>query len=431
MELSFSGAIISTGSELMLGRMVDTNSAWLSEVLAGVGIRVDCHLAVGDDRDRLVWAFREIWNAHQVIIVTGGLGPTEDDLTRPAAAEAFGLELEFDEELADGVRNLFERRGLTMTDNNLRQAWLPRGSLVVPNPVGTAPGFALAEAKRLMVFLPGVPKEMKRMVQDWLLPRLKEQFPEAEGLIKTVTLKTAGLGESAVDHLMGDLMTPGRNPSVGLLASPDMVRVIVSARGRDEAECDELLAPVLVDLEQRLDGHVFSRDETGLAQAVAEQLKELDLNLTILDAITQSRLSGSLSPSLDPNNWGGAQDLPWQPAVSGVKEILRLYSPDSAVIFDEPEVAPARRVPREIRLVLTARPDPEAPEPQPGDIALVVESAVQGEAINGGRPLIRKFRLGGANGRTLYRAAGLSIFHLWQVLRELITGLQTENEENI
>ena len=428
MESSFSGAIVSTGSELMLGRMVDTNSAWLSEVLAGAGVRVNCHLAVGDDMDRLVTAFREIWTAHQIIIVTGGLGPTEDDLTRKAVAEAFGLKLEFDEELADEMRGLFARRGYSMTDNNLRQAWLPRGSILVPNPVGTAPGFALAEAKRLMVFLPGVPKEMKHMAQEWLLPRLKEQFPEIRGLIKTVTLKTAGLGESAVDHMIGDLMTPGHNPTVGLLASPDMVRVIVSAKGDDEAECDELLAPVLEDLEQRLDGHVFSRDDSSLAQVTAALLKELDLNLTILDAITQSRLSGSLSPSLDPNNWGGAQDLPWQPAVSGVKEILRLYSPDAAVLFDDPTAPPARRGLRELRLVVTARPDPEAPEPQPGDIALAVESAVQGEAINGGLPLIRKFRIGGANGRTLYRTAGLTVFHLWQVLRELKESLQSEED---
>lgn len=422
MALKTIGEVIATGSELMLGRMVDTNSAWLSETLAGRGVRVVRHTAVGDDLPRLVEVFNRAWGENQVTVVTGGLGPTEDDLTRQAASEAFGLELEYHEELASELRNLFARRGYTLTENNLRQVWLPRGTLTVPNPLGTAPGFALAVDGRLMVFLPGVPPEMKRMVSDWLLPRLKEQFPASSGLIKTVMLKTGGLGESMVDHMVGDLMGAGRNPEVGLLASPDTVRVVVTAEGDDEAELKNIMAPTLIELEKRLQGHLFGQGETTLAEAVAALLHEKGLRLAILDAITQGRLSGYLAPGLDPENWAGSRDLPWQPALSGVKEILRLYAPESGDYRDDD--MPARRCRNrrhhldEIRLVATARPDNEAGPPVPGDLALVVECAVQAACLVGGEPLIKKFRLGGPRSWTLRRASSLSCFYLWQVLRE-------------
>jgi len=419
MKSDFLGEIITTGSELMLGQMTDTNSAWLSATLGQAGLRTVRHTSVGDDQPRLVRAFQRAWaDDHQVTVVTGGLGPTEDDLTRPAVAEAFGRELEFHEPLAENLRDMFRRRGYPLTDNNLRQAWLPRGSLMVPNPLGTAPGFALAEDQRLMVFLPGVPQEMKRMVTDWLLPRFKEQFPWAGSHRKTVVLKTGGLGESAVDQLVADLMAPGLNPSVGLLASPDQVRVVVTAEGRTEAELDSLMSPTLTELEKRLAGYVFAHGpDISLAQAVAEQLRLRGLRLIILDAITQGRLSGVLSPSLDEVNWGGAQDLPWQPTVSGVLEILRLYAPDSLAHKDDPDLRGLRRH-REIRLIVTARPDPEAPPPRPGETALAIECAVQREAMNHGRPLVQHFNLGGAAGRALARAASLSVFHLWKVLSE-------------
>ncbi len=222
--------------------------------------------------------------------------------------------------------------------------------------------------------------------------------------------------------LVGDLVAAANNPSIGLLASPDVsVRVIVSAEGRDERELDRLLNPVLSELEKRLSGHVFGYGETTLARATAELLKKTGLRLTILDAITQGRLSGSLAPSLDGPNWGGAQDLPWQPSLSGVIEILRLYAPDSAALQND-ENSPARRHRREIRLITTARPDSSAPPAKPGETALVFECAVQGEAINNGQALTRKFNLGGDSARVLDRAAALSSFHLWQVLSEQAAG---------
>jgi nicotinamide-nucleotide amidase len=381
--------IVTTGSELMLGRLVDSNSAWLSEYLAEQGVRVVRHTAVGDDLARLAEAFRRAWHEHQVILVTGGLGPTEDDLTRPAAAEAFGLDLEFHEELAEELRGLFLRRGYTLTDNNLRQAWLPRSALLVPNPLGTAPGFALAGELKLMVFLPGVPPEMKKMVRQWLTPRLKTQFPAREGHLKTMILKTAGLGESSVDSRIADLMA-GQNPAVGLLASPDMVRVLVTASGESEADLEAKLAPTLAELEKRLAGHIFSRDGETLAEAAAARLVRGGWRLSLCDAVTRGRLSGLLGPALPAAAWAGA----WEPAP------------------DWPEPPPVAA--GELRLHLTARPDPAAPAPGPGETALVIDSALE----RAGRTDRRSFHLGGTESRALARAAALAAFHLWQAADE-------------
>ncbi len=391
--------IISTGSEMMLGRLVDTNSAWLSDILNGAGIKVARHTAVGDDLPRIVQAFQAGWRDHNIIVVTGGLGPTEDDLTREAAARAFGLELKFHENLAAELREHFARRGYTFTENNLRQVWLPRGALAIENPNGTAPGFALQDETHFMVFLPGVPLEMKPMTLNWFLPRLRESFPIEKALAKTVILKTAGLGESYLDSLIGDLISPDKNPEVGVLAAPDMVRVLATARGANEEELEAVLAPTLAELEKRLAGHVFGYGETTLPQAAAALLKEKKLALYITDAATQGRLAGLLGPDAAPENWAGA----FTGAISADSPPASFPSPPKGDL---------------IHLTAAARPDPEAAPPEEGQIALIIESRVQSEKINGGQALVRQFRVGGAQGRALARAASLSAFHLWQVLRD-------------
>lgn len=417
MRQSLTAEIISTGSELMLGHLVDSNSAWISTFLGDLGIKTVRHTSVGDDLARLIAVFKQSWAENTVVVVTGGLGPTEDDLTRQAAADAFGCPLEYDESLAQELRELFHQRGYQMAENNLRQAWRPRSTLSVPNPVGTAPGFALAEEGKLMVFLPGVPHEMKIMAASWLEPRLKAQFPGNQCVRQTFIIKIAGLGESSVDSLMGDLIINGQNPTVGLLSAPDQIKVLVTASGQDQAEAETVAASTIKEIEKRLHGHVFGYGDDTLPKVVARLLKEKDLTLTVLDAVTQGRLSGRLAPCLDLNNWSGCQDLPWQPTLSGITEILRLYAPDSADRFADDDEAPSRRRHRrEIRLIATAQPDWETQNQNPEHIAIILESAVQSESLNNGKPLTRKTRLGGERDRTLARASVLTLFHLWQVL---------------
>lgn len=415
MKQKINSEIIATGSEIMLGRMVDTNSSWLSDTLGAAGVNIVRHTAVGDDKARIIAAFQKAWQDNTLTVVTGGLGPTEDDLTRIAASEAFSRRLIFHQELADELKAHFTSRGYLFTENNLRQAWLPENSLLVPNPLGTAPGFALEEKDRLMIFLPGVPQEMKRMIIDWALPRIKNLYP-ASGCRKTVVLKTSGLGESAVDDRIGDLMREGRNPVVGLLAAPDMVRVIVTAEGESDGEAECLLEPLVGELEKRLAGHIFAHGDETVPQTVAALLKKSGLRLTILDAATQGRLTGLLGPALLPENWGGARDLPCRTDISGVREILHLYAPGSASLCDCQGSGLALHKNGEIRLAVTARPEPGTSKPD--DLKMLIECGIHSALLNDGQPLMQQFQVGGPAGRALARAASLAAFHLWRVLSQ-------------
>ena len=404
MENKILGEIITSGSELMLGSMVDSNSAWISESLAGVGINVVRHTSVGDDLPLLVQAYQRAWEEHQVVVATGGLGPTEDDLTRQAVSQAFGRELEYKEDLAAQLKDMFQRLNYPLTDNNFRQAWIPKGCIVVPNLKGTAPGFALVDEGRMMVFLPGVPSEMKHMVQEWVLPSLRQHFPNIHGVVKTVVLKTAGLGESAVDHLIHDLMGPSHNPSVGLLAAPDMVRVIVSGRAENEKQADELLQPTVAELGKRLSGHVFGYGDASLPQVVAQLLKAQGLKLTILDAATQGVLCGTLGGALDQNNWNGSQEFPDSCVCTSGGLVLEEGS-DPDVVYLSLRVCSS----------LEALDNSNSPE---GQRSITIESVVSGFRINGGEPLIREFRVGGEHQRILSRVSAFGIFHIWQSLVE-------------
>ena len=411
MENKIFGEIITSGSELMLGSMVDSNSAWLSESLAGIGINVARHTSMGDDLPQLMKAYKRAWEEHQVVIATGGLGPTEDDLTRQAVGQAFGLELEYREDLATELKALFKRSNYPLTENNFRQAWIPKGCIVVPNLNGTAPGFALVDKGRMMVFLPGVPSEMKAMVREWVLPKLRQQFPGVHGVVKTVVIKTAGLGESAVDNLIHDLMGQDSNPTVGLLAAPDMVRVIVSGRAEDEKQVEELLQPMVDEVGKRLSGHVFGYGDVSLPQVVAKLLKEQGLKLTILDAVTQGVLCGTLGGVLDRNTWNGSQAFPdsWVWAAGGAEQLASNSS-------GPPLVTEERCDPNVVHLAIRLCSDSDVSSQHEGQRSVVIESVVRGFRINGGEPLVREFRAGGEHQRVLSRVAAFGAFHLWQSL---------------
>jgi hypothetical protein len=282
-----------------------------------------------------------------------------------------------------------------------------------------------------MVFFPGVPVEMKKMVRGWLTPRLKQQFPVTGGRLKTIILKTAGLGESTVDSRIADLMG-GKNPAVGLLSSPDLVRVLVTAEGADEAALEAALAPTLAELEKRLAGHIFGRGEETLAEAAAARLVTAGLRLSLCDAVTRGRLSGLLGPALPASAWAGAWAPPGAPqgAPQGLLETPPGHSKTTSGPLETPSgpsktpsgpsktpsgpsKTPSGALPPigegELRLTLTARPDPAAPPTGPGQTALVIDSLIEGP----GRSDRRSFALGGPEARALARAAALAAFHLW------------------
>jgi nicotinamide-nucleotide amidase len=300
---NLTAAVLATGSELMLGRSTDTNSAYLSTVLNSLGIEVIRHVAVGDNLENLIDLFRQCYDKYNVVLCTGGLGPTEDDLTRLAAARAVGESLEFRPELAVHIRNYIASRGFIMPPNNYRQAWLPISSHHVPNKNGTAPCFAFDREDKLMVFMPGVPVEMKEIVNSWVKPRLMEKFTHRIGITETTVLKAAGLGESSVDLLLGDLLRTGPNPYMGLLSGMNETRVLITAHGSDHKVTEALTEPLVTETIKRLGPNYLGRGQnTTLASVSAELIIKKNLRLGLIDNLTGGRLAAVLTDHLPQKN---------------------------------------------------------------------------------------------------------------------------------
>ncbi|MBI3091070.1 MAG: CinA family nicotinamide mononucleotide deamidase-related protein [Candidatus Tectomicrobia bacterium] len=285
--------IVSVGSEILLGDLVDTNSAYLAQQLKQLGINVYQKTSVGDNQVRLRDVLRAAASRSDLVITTGGIGPTVDDVTRAAAAEAAGVKLEFRQDLLDEIEAMFRKRNFKLTPNNRKQAFIPRGSEAIHNPVGTAPGFIVKVGDAYVVALPGVPHEMKHLMHHVVLPFLQEHCGIRATLV-TRTLKLVGIGESHVDAQIHDLLSMGPNPTVGILAKQDGIEVRITARGEDELEARQLIAPVEGEVRRRLGEKVYGADAETIEEVVAGLLAERKLSLALLETLSAGGLSQRL-----------------------------------------------------------------------------------------------------------------------------------------
>lgn len=271
--------ILSIGDELVLGQTVDTNSAWLSQQLAAVGVPLLAHATVGDDQGAIQQAIRELSARCDVLIASGGLGPTEDDLTRQALAAVMGAPLEENPTWRAELTRFFEARGRTMPPINRIQAMIPRGAEMLFNTAGTAAGIAAhlprGDGRDCSIFVvPGVPKEMKAMFLRDILPRVGKASGGA--VILSRTLHTFGLGESAVAEMLGDLMDRRRNPSVGTTVSGGVVSLRVNARFPALATAEIELAATVAAVHSKLGDLIYGQDEQTLAGVVGRLLRSGD-----------------------------------------------------------------------------------------------------------------------------------------------------------
>ncbi len=280
--------IITIGTELLLGETVDTNTRYIARALRGLGIDLYRTLTVGDNADRIAEAVQEAVGRAEIVITTGGLGPTVDDPTRQAIARAAGVELEYHPELWEQITSRIARYGRTPGENQKRQAYLPQGATVIENPVGTAPAFIVESGKSLIVSLPGVPREMETLLTQSVIPFLKKRFDLHE-IIKVRTLHASGIGEGALDELVGDLETLS-NPTVGLTAHSGVVDVRIAAKAASEEEADRLIAEIESDVRDRLAGNIFGTDEETLEGVALRAVLARAWSLTCLE----SGLDGSL-----------------------------------------------------------------------------------------------------------------------------------------
>ena len=277
-----SAEIITIGTEILLGEIVDTNARYLARFLRDAGVDLYRKTTVGDNARRIAAILQEALERADILLTTGGLGPTVDDPTREAVALAVGVEPEFHPELWEQIQARFRRYGRPPTENNRRQAYIPRGALAVENPVGTAPAFIYEVGQKSIIALPGVPREMEYLMQNAVLPYLRERY-RLQGVIKARVLHTAGVGESTIDDLIGDLELLS-NPTVGLAAHSGQVDVRITVKAGSEAEADALIRTLEEDLRRRLGDWVYGADAETLEEVALRALKARGWSLVALEA---------------------------------------------------------------------------------------------------------------------------------------------------
>ncbi|MGN0334904.1 MAG: competence/damage-inducible protein A [Lachnospiraceae bacterium] len=287
--------LISVGTEILLGNIVNTNAAFLSEECAKLGLSVYYQTVVGDNAQRLKETIETAKNRADIIILGGGLGPTEDDLTKETAAEVFGMKLVEDPHSKERIREYFERLGRDrgiVTENNWKQAMVPEGCIVIDNDNGTAPGMIIEKDGKTAILLPGPPNEMIPMFQKSIFPYLKEKQPE---VIESVTLKICGMGESRVETEIKDLIDSQTNPTIATYAKTGEVHVRLTAKAEDEKAARKLMKPLVREIKIRLGSKIYTTDDqVTLEEAVVELLKEEKLTLTTVESCTGGLLSGRI-----------------------------------------------------------------------------------------------------------------------------------------
>ncbi len=302
-----SAEIITIGTEILLGEIVDTNTRHIARVLRGLGVDLYRAITIGDNVERIAESIRHSLKRADIVITTGGLGPTVDDPTRDAVAKALGVETEFREDLWQQVVEVIARYGRKPSENQKRQAYVPQGAIGIRNPVGTAPCF-IVEAPlhlppsrlggmggeqeggvRVVISLPGVPGEMEHVLHESIIPYLQKRFHLNE-IIKVRVLHCAGLGEGMIDEKIADLETLN-NPTVGLAAHTGVVDVRIVAKAKTEAEAEAMIAPVEAQVRERLGSYIFGADEDRLEDAALDAVARRGLSL----AAIESGLDGMLA----------------------------------------------------------------------------------------------------------------------------------------
>jgi nicotinamide-nucleotide amidase len=285
--------IIAVGSEMLTSSRVDTDSLYLTSSLNALGVEVVQKCIVGDDRERLASAVRGSLERSQILIVTGGLGPTEDDVTRDGVAAALGREQVFHQDVCNSIEARFRRMNRKMAENNRRQAMIIAGAEVLPNDRGTAPGQWIREGEKAIALLPGPPRELEPMFEAQCLPRLQKMLPQH--VIRTRFYRVAGMGESDVDQLIAPVYRRYTNPACTILAGPSDIQIHLRARCETPEEAERLLAEVGQQIEPLLGDRIYTKTGETLEAYVGRLLTERGQTLCVAESATGGTLAGRLT----------------------------------------------------------------------------------------------------------------------------------------
>ncbi|PIU69185.1 MAG: competence/damage-inducible protein A [Armatimonadetes bacterium CG07_land_8_20_14_0_80_40_9] len=293
--------IISIGTELLLGQIVDTNSAYLSQKLAELGIDIYLKTTVGDNKRRILSALKKTLKRAELIITVGGLGPTQDDLTKKVIAQALNKEMILNKRVAKMIESYFLRQGLKFTENNLQQARFPQGAKIIYNPLGTAPGMIIKKEDKIIIALPGPPRELKPMFEEQIFPYLRKK--KSKGMIiKSKVLRVVGLGESLVEERIKEILRQD-SPTIAPLVSQGEVHLRITAKGDNKSEIDKRIREVKKKIKRNLGDYIYGEDLKTLEEVVANLLLKEKRTLSVAESCSGGLISHKLTNVSGSSNY--------------------------------------------------------------------------------------------------------------------------------
>jgi nicotinamide-nucleotide amidase len=408
--------LIAVGTELLLGQIANTNAQFLSQKLAELGVNVYFHTVVGDNSERLTQVIRQAAERSDLIIFTGGLGPTQDDLTKETVAAHIGVGLETDALAMERIQSFFDQRGIAMTENNRKQALVLEGSTVFHNDHGMAPGMAVSHEEKTYVLLPGPPSELYPMVDRYVMPFLTGLLPQKQ-VFHSRVLRFYGIGESALEERLLDLIEQQSNPTIAPYAKEFEVTLRITARAATVEQAESLIVPVEEKIRERVGEYVYATGETSLNQVVVKELTERGETIACAESCTGGTVASLLTsvPGSSAAFHGGIVCY-----TDEVKHQLLDIPQDILATHGAISEATARMLAENVRVKLgtthgvavtgVAGPDPSEGKP----VGLVYI----GIASEGQSTIVKEIRLAGRRQAIIGRAAKFALFYALQRIKE-------------
>jgi len=364
--------VIAVGTELLLGQIVNSNATFIGAALAEHGFDAHYQQVVGDNLARVATSIRTAIARADGVIITGGIGPTRDDLTREALCEATGRQMVFDDDYAEHLRTWWRQRGREMPESNLRQAEHPEGAELLSNPKGTAPGLALEHEGTLIFCIPGVPQEMEHLLMSDVLPRIAKRSVEPSAVVSRM-LRTWGQSESMIGELLDDLYQGSTNPSVAFLASGGEIKVRITAKAETHAAAIALIDPLATEIENRLTPWYFAADDDTVLRVIMRLLREKQWTIGTAESMTGGLVAAALTsePGSSESVRGGlvAYDAQLKGQLLGVSDISEVVNIETAI-----EMANGGRklLEADVVVAVTGSAGPEPMEKPPGTVFIAV-----------------------------------------------------------
>ncbi|HNR03361.1 MAG TPA: competence/damage-inducible protein A [Bacillota bacterium] len=407
--------IIAVGTELLLGNIVNTNAQYLSQKLADLGIDVYYHVVVGDNLKRLTETIKTSLERSDIVITSGGLGPTADDITKEGAAQAMGLKLLPDEESIERIKKMFSSTGRIMTENNIKQGYIPEGAVVLENNNGTAPGVLIEKEGKIVIMLPGPPKELYPMFESKVLPYLKSK---TDSTIRSKVLRVIGVGESAVEHILKDIFDSQANPTIAPYAKDGEVHLRITAKTGIPEEADSLIAEMEQKVRAILGDNIYGCNEETLEEAVLKLLQKKNLTISLAESCTGGLVASRLTdiPGASASLISGVISYSNESKINMLKvkeETIRKYGAVSPQTAEEMAVGAKRLSNTDIGLSITGIAGPDGGSVEK-PVGLCYIGIAIGKSVN-----VQKIMLTGNRNRIRWGSSSRALDFL---RRELLSG---------